>query len=143
MQAVDTNILVYAKIHHSPRHEIARRLLAEIAEAPVPWAVPWPCLYEFLRVVTHPRVYHPPVPLTLALQDLRQLLASPTLVLLHETPNHPRVMMDVLTQSGITGNLIHDAHIAALCLEHGITEIITGDRDFTRFPFLKVVNPFE
>jgi uncharacterized protein len=143
MQAVDTNILVYAKIRSSPRHEIARRVLAEIAEGPVPWAIPWPCLYEFLRVVTHSRVYHPPVPLAVALQDLRQLLDSPTLVLLHETPNHPRVMMDVLSQSGITGNLIHDAHIAALCLEHGIAELITGDRDFTRFPFLNVVNPFE
>jgi uncharacterized protein len=82
------------------------------------------------------------VPLAIALQDVHRLLASPTLVLVHETPNHPRVMMDVLTKSGITGNLIHDAHIAALCLEHGVDEIITADRDSTRFPFLTVVNPF-
>jgi toxin-antitoxin system PIN domain toxin len=143
MRAVDTNVLVYAEIRSSPRHEVARQLLSEIAEGHVPWAIPWPCIYEFLRVVTHPRVYHPPVPPAVALRDIRHLMASPTLVLLHETPNHPRVMMDVLSTSGVAGNLIHDAHIAALCLEHGIGEFITGDRDFTRFPFLRIVNPFE
>jgi len=68
--------------------------------------------------------------------------ARPTLVLLHETPNHPDVMMGVLRESGVTGNLVHDAHIAALCLENGITELISGDRDFTRFPALAVRNPF-
>jgi toxin-antitoxin system PIN domain toxin len=142
MRAVDTNVLVYAEIRSSPWHEVARRLLTEVAEGPVPWAIPWPCMYEFLRVVTHPRVYHPPVPLALALQDLRRLMASPTLVLLHETPNHIRIMLEVLSQTGVSGNLIHDAHIAALCLEHGVGEIITGDRDFKNFPFLTIINPF-
>jgi uncharacterized protein len=142
MKAIDTNVLIYAEIRSSPWHTAARQLLTEIAEGPVPWAIPWPCLYEFLRVVTHPRVYHPPVPISLALQDLRRLTSSPTLVLLHETPNHFNMMLEVIKQTGVSGNLIHDAHIAALCLEHGVSEIITGDRDFTRFPFLKVVNPF-
>ena len=142
MKAVDTNVLIYAEIRSSPWHEVARQLLGELAEGPVPWAIPWPCLYEFLRVVTHPRVYHPPVAISLALRDLRSLINSPTLVLLHETPNHFAIMLEVIKQTGVTGNLIHDAHIAALCLEHGIGEIITGDRDFSRFPFLKVTNPF-
>ena len=142
MQAIDTNVLVYAEIRSSPWHEEARTLLGELAEGAFPWAIPWPCLYEFLRVVTHPRIYHPPVPLSVALNDLRSILDSPTLVLLHETSNHPDVMIRVLEESGVSGNLIHDAHIAALCLEHGITELISGDRDFARFPSLTVRNPF-
>jgi toxin-antitoxin system PIN domain toxin len=142
MQAVDTNVLIYAEIRSSPWHELSRRLLTELAEGTAPWAIPWPCIYEFLRVVTHPRVYHPPMPLALALQEISRLLASPTLLLLQETPNHPKVMQEVLSLAGVSGNLIHDAHIAALCLEHGVDELITGDRDFSRFSFLRVVNPF-
>jgi toxin-antitoxin system PIN domain toxin len=142
MQAVDTNVLIYAEIRSSPWHELSRRLLTQLAEGASPWAIPWPCIYEFLRVVTHPRVYHPPMPLALALQEVSRLLASPTLLLLHETPNHPQVMQEVLRLAGVSGNLIHDAHIAALCLEHGVDELITGDRDFSRFPFLRVLNPF-
>jgi toxin-antitoxin system PIN domain toxin len=142
VKAVDTNVLIYAEIRSSPQHEEARRVLGELAEGALPWAIPWPCIYEFLRIVTHPRVYHPPLPLSVAIHDLRSILDSPTLVLLHETPNHPDVMMRVLKESGATGNLVHDAHIAALCLEHGITELISGDRDFARFPSLTVRNPF-
>ncbi|MGH8593418.1 MAG: TA system VapC family ribonuclease toxin [Gammaproteobacteria bacterium] len=142
MQAIDTNILIYAEIRSSPQHQQARKLLGELAGGALPWAIPWPCLYEFLRVVTHPRVYHPPVPLSVALGELRRILASPTLVMLSETPNHPEVLMKVLKESGVTSNLAHDAHIAALCLEHGITELLSGDRDFARFASLAVRNPF-
>ena len=99
-------------------------------------------VHEFLRVVTHPRVYHPPVPMDVALRDLRAVLGSPSLILLAETPRHAEVMDAVVRDSGVAGNLIHDAHIAALCLEHGVTEIITGDRDFRRFSGLTVTDPF-
>ncbi len=71
----------------------------------------------------------------LALRDLSQLLASPTLPLLPETPQHPRVFLEVLTAAGVTGNLFHDDHSAALCLEHGVDELTTSDRDFSRCPF--------
>lgn len=142
MRAVDTNVLVYAEISASSRHQRARQVLEELAEGGYPWALPWPCVYEFLRVVTHPRVYHPPVPLDVALADLRAILASPSLVLLSETNRHAEVMETVVRAAGATGNLLHDAHIAALCLEHGVSELITGDRDFSRFLGLKVVNPF-
>jgi predicted nucleic acid-binding protein len=98
-------------------------------------------VYEFLRVITHPRVFAPPVPIELALHDLGQILASPTLVLLSETERHTEIMQNVVRASGVTGNLIHDAHIAALCIEHGVSELLTGDRNFSRFP-LKVIQPF-
>ncbi|MFQ5599712.1 MAG: TA system VapC family ribonuclease toxin [Candidatus Krumholzibacteriia bacterium] len=142
MRAVDTNVLVFSEIRSSPHHEVARRVLAELSEGTLPWAIPWPCVYEFLRVVTHPRVYHPPVPLGFALKDLQRILSSPTLVLLGETAAHAEVMTKVLDESGVSGNLVHDAHIAVLCLEHGVTELVTGDRDFSRFPDLAVTNPF-
>lgn len=141
MRAIDTNILVYAEIVSSEHHEAARRLLVELAEGLVPWAIPWPCIYEFLRVVTHPRVFSPPVPSAIALADLGEILASPALVLLSETERHAEILERVVRDSGVTGNLLHDAHIAALCIEHGVGELVTGDRDFARFP-LRVTNPF-
>jgi|GEM_PF-78414 len=141
-QAIDTNILVFAEIRTSENHTAARKTLTDLAEGAVPWAIPWPCVYEFLRVVTHPRVYHPPVPMKTALQDLRRILGSPTLILLRETANHPEVMISVIQEAGVSGNLVHDAHIAALSIEHGISEFIKVDRDFSRFPSLSVKNPF-
>jgi toxin-antitoxin system PIN domain toxin len=142
MQAIDTNILIYAEVESSERHAPARQILTELAEGTLPWAIPWPCIYEFLRLVTHPRIFHPPVPLDIVLEDLGQLLLSPSLVLLTETGRHFPVLNETIRQSGAAGNLIHDAHIAALCLEHGVSEFITGDRDFSRFAGLKLVNPF-
>jgi hypothetical protein len=142
LRAVDTNILVYAEIISSAHHDRALGLLTELAGDPRPWAIPWPCIYEFLRVVTHPRVFHPPVPMERALSDLGQILGSPSLRLLSETPRHAEIMGRVLVGGNVSGNLTHDAHIAALCLEHGVSELLTGDRDFRRFPELSVVDPF-
>jgi toxin-antitoxin system PIN domain toxin len=142
MRALDTNILVQAEILGSPFHGVARTLLSDLANGRAPWAIPWPCVYEFLRVVTHPRVFHPPMPVAAALRDIRRILASPSLVLLGETSRHAEVMASVVDRSGATGNLVHDAHIAALCLEHGVSELVTGDRDFARFPEIRTLNPF-
>jgi len=142
VQAIDTNVLIYAEITSSAHHLEARDLLARLAEGASPWAIPWTCLYEFLRVVTHPRVFHPPVPVDAALEDLGRLLAAPSLLLLAETDRHFQLLGGVVRQSGAAGNLIHDAHIVAVCLEHGVTELVTGDRDFARFTGLRIVNPF-
>ncbi len=142
MRALDTNILIYAEVTSSLHHQRARQLLTELAEGDIAWAIPWPCIYEFLRVVTHLRVFHPPVPPRIALQDLQRVLASPSLLLLSETPRHAAVLQQVMQQSGVTGNLIHDAHIVALCLEHGVSELLTGDRDFSRFAGMRFTDPF-
>jgi len=142
VRALDTNVLVHAEMVASPWHHPARALLQGLAEGPAAWAIPWPCVYEFLRVVTHPRVFHPPMPIRAALADLRAMLGSPSLVLLAETSRHAEIMAALVEASGATGNLLHDAHIAALCLEHGVAEIVTGDRDFSRFPELRCLNPF-
>src|SRR5437016_4088870 len=82
--AVDTNILVYAHREDSAFHEIAFRRVAEMAEGPANWAIPWPCVHEFLAITTHPRIYNPPTPLARALDQVDAWLESPTLVLLTE-----------------------------------------------------------
>ncbi len=142
MRAIDTNILVFSEIKSSPFHKTALNNLVHLSQGTVPWAISWPCIYEFLRIVTHPRIYHPPMPVHTAMDDLQHILSSPTLIVLSETSRHQEIMNRMIRDSGCSGNLIHDAHIATLCVEHGVTEFITGDRDFSRFPELPVQNPF-
>lgn len=82
------------------------------------------------------------MPAKSALIDLEKILASPTVVMMAETERHADIMSQLIRASGVSGNLVHDAHIAALCLEHGVSELITGDRDFLRFKGLHISNPF-
>jgi len=140
--AVDTNILVYATRPEAKHHSQAVRLISRLAEHSDPWAIPWPCIYEYLRVVTHPRVFSPPSELSEALESVERLRESPSLVMLGESPGHFRTMLRTLQDSGANGNLVHDAHIATLCIEHGVSELYTMDRDFSRFTGLKVTRPF-
>lgn len=142
MRGVDTNILVYADREETPDHQAAKELLRGLAIGSEPWALPWPCIYEFLRVVTHPRVFHPPTPIDEAWEAVELLLDSPSVLVLSEGERHRRILGDLLRAAPVTGNLVHDAHIAALLLEHGVNEILTADEDFRRFPGLKVTNPF-
>jgi toxin-antitoxin system PIN domain toxin len=140
--ALDTNILVYARREECPHHAEAARLLRDLAEGDRPWALPWPCVYEFLRVITHPRVFDPPTDLDEALEDLDSLFESRSLTLLGEGPSHPAHLARAVREGRGGGNLAHDAHIAALAVEHGVREIWTVDRDFARFPGVKPRNPF-
>lgn len=142
MIALDTNILVYARRQETPYHRQAKRLLKKLAEGDEPWALPWPCIYEFLRVITHPRVFDPPTDIDAALEDLESLIESPSLVLLGEGFAHAGHLRAAVKGGSATGNLIHDAHIAALVIEHGVSELWTADRDFARFPGLRSKNPF-
>jgi uncharacterized protein len=123
-------------------HARAREILKQLAEGEQPWAPPWPCFYEFIRVVTHPRVFDPPTDLETALDDLDSLLQSPSLTLLREGPRHSVFMQRLLRSSQAAGNLAHDAYIAALIVEHGVGELWTADRDFGRFPGIRVRKPF-
>jgi len=140
--ALDTNILVYARRRESKHHRAAQTLLARLAGGREPWALPWPCIYEFLRVVTHPRVFDPPSDLDTVLEDLASLLDSPSLELLGEGSNHADHLFQQVGAGQASGNLAHDAHIAALVREHGVRELWTTDRDFSRFPEIRTRNPF-
>lgn len=141
MIAVDSNILVYAHRQDAPFHAVASRRLAELAEGRAPWAIPWPCLHEFLGVVTHPRIYDPPTPLSLALDTVAAWLQAPTLLLLAEADEYWPQLRSLTAAGKIAGARIHDARIAALCRLHGVSELWSADRDFGRFPDLHVVNP--
>jgi toxin-antitoxin system PIN domain toxin len=139
--AVDTNILVYAHREDSPFHEAAFRRVAELAEGPAVWGIPWPCVHEFLAIVTHPRIYAPPTPLTLALDQVDAWLESPTLALLAESPVHWPTLRPLLAGGRVTGAQVHDARVAALCRQHGVRELWSADRDFSRFAGLAARNP--
>jgi len=88
--AIDTNIIVYARRAELPHHRAARALLAQLAHGATPWAIPWPCLYEYIKVVTNPHLFRPPDTLADALADVESLVASPSVVLLGHGPEHVR-----------------------------------------------------
>lgn len=85
MIALDSNILVHAHREDSPWHDKSYARIVELAEGRSPWAIPWPCIHEFLAIVTHPRLYDPPTPLENAIDQVEAWLESPRLVLLSET----------------------------------------------------------
>jgi len=139
--AVDTNVLVYAHREDSPWHAAARARLTELAEGRSGWAIPWPCLHEFLAIVTHPRIYAPPTPIDGALDQVDAWLESPSLTLLAETEGYWPDLRRAIEEGRIAGSHVHDARVAALCRLHGIRELWTADRDFGRFPGLTALNP--
>lgn len=141
MIAVDTNILVYAHRVDSAFHERAYPLLRELAEGPTPWAIPWPCLHEFFAIATHPRIYDPPTPTELALEQIDAWLECPRLFLLAEDDGYYGCLRPLLCAAQVAGPKVHDARIAGLCVRHGIDELWSADRDFGRFAALQVRNP--
>lgn len=142
MFVVDTNVLVYAADRHAPEHARCSALLERWRQQGGAWYVTWGICYEFLRVVTHPRVFRKPWTLTPAQQFLGALLESPGLDVLVPTDRHARVLGEVVNElPHLAGNLLHDAHTAVLMREHGIRRICTRDTDFHRFPFVEPVDP--
>lgn len=141
MIAVDTNLLVYAHRNDSPWHKVAYERVRFLAEGRAPWAIPWPCISEFLATVTHPRIYVPPTSLEGALEQVEAWLQSPSLVLLAESENSWKSLRATLKGTHVRGPQLHDARIAALCLHHGVQEFWTADRDFSRFAALTVRHP--
>ena len=141
MIAVDTNILVYAHREDSAWHGAAYGRVTELAEGRAAWGIPWPCIHEFLAVVTHPRIYSPPTPLSSALDQVEAWLESPTLVVLAEAEGYWPELRSHLEQSHAAGPIVHDARVVAICRAHGVRELWTADRDFSRFPSLTTRNP--
>ena len=141
MIAVDTQILVYAHREDATWHDAALPAVTGLAEGRASWAIPWPCLHEFLAIVTHPRIYAPPTPLERAIGQVNAWLESPTLMLLAESGEHWSMLRGALEPGRITGPKVHDARVAALCLQHGVAELWSADRDFSLFPSLRTRNP--
>jgi toxin-antitoxin system PIN domain toxin len=139
--AVDTNVLVYAHREDSEWHGPAYACLETLAEGKGAWAIPWPCVHEFFSIVTHPRIYDPPTPLSGALEQIDAWLETPGLVLLSESGAYWPELRGLLEAGQVAGGRVHDARVAALCRLHGVRELWTADRDFSRFSGLALRNP--
>lgn len=139
MIAVDTNVLIYAHRGEVPLHAVALAKLRSVAEDGLPWALPVFCIGEFVRVVTHARVFSPPTELEVAFDFLERLLASPGARLLVPSASFASVFGKTCRQAGARGNLAFDAQIVALCREQGVDRILTEDRDFARFPEIEAL----
>lgn len=141
MIAVDTNVLVHVHRRDSPWHAPAVAALEELAGASSPWAVPWPCLHEFVRVVTASPALRDATSFERALTQVDSWLSIPNLVALSETASHWVTLRKLAAGAQALGTLFYDARIAAICLDHDVDELWTADRDFGRFPALKTRNP--
>lgn len=141
MIAIDTNLLVYAHRVDSPWHEDALACVTTLANSGSPWAIPWPCVHEFLAIATHPKIYNPPTPMSKALATIEAWQASAQLRFIGEGPGYFETLSKLATAGKMKGPRIHDARIAAICLHHGVKKLWTADRDFSAFPTLACENP--
>lgn len=141
MIAVDSNILVYAHRADMPWHDTARERLETLAASRATWAIPMHCLHEFYGIVTRAGLFAQPTPPAIAIAQVGALLACENLVVLTEDGDHWGVMAELLEAGRVAGATIHDARIAACCLRHGVSELWTADRDFSRYPALFTRNP--
>jgi toxin-antitoxin system PIN domain toxin len=139
--AVDTNILVYAHRRDSPWHERARKRVLELAESGSPWSITWPSIHEFLTVVTRQKVYSPPTPLAKAFAQVEFWFDSPSLQVIGEAAGYWEALKPLMAEGRITGPATHDARLFAICRLHGVRELWSADRDFSRFSGVRVVNP--
>jgi uncharacterized protein len=139
--AIDTNVLAYAHRNDSPYHGNAFQVLKSLCEGRANWGIPWPCIHEFIGVVTNQKAYPPATTTAEAFAQIEAWMASDKMKLLGEGQNHFHTLKELAIAGKVQSAKIHDARIAAICLQHGVTELWTADRDFSRFPKLKTRNP--
>lgn len=144
MIAVDTNLLVYAHRRESELHEAAQEMISGLARGDKAWAIPWPCCFEFLSVVTNRRIWRETASSPIqAWQQLEVWTASPANRLLGETDGFFEIMGELVKRPRVRGAIVHDARVAAICLANGVEVLLTRDRDFALFPELNTRNPFD
>jgi len=141
MIAVDTSLLVYAHREDSPFHEAAQAAVLGLVNSGRRWGIPAACAHEFVAITTHPRIYQPPTPLPAALAAMEVWLLEGRAELLSEGPGYWDILRSISIKAAVLGPLIQDARVAACCLHHGVTELWSADRDFSRFPALLTRNP--
>jgi toxin-antitoxin system PIN domain toxin len=137
---VDANLLVYAHVRSLPQHARARDWLDTQLSRGAPVGLPWPTLLAFLRFVTNPRVFQQPEPMTAAWRQVGAWLGAEGVWIPQATDRHSEVLGALLASAGVHANLVPDAHLAALAIEHGLL-LCSADGDFARFPTLRWLNP--
>ncbi len=140
MIAVDTNVLIYAHRKEMEYHGPALAWLRALASGRSPWGIPVFCLGEFIRVVTHAKMFSPATSLDDALRALTTLTGSPSATVLTPGPYFTSFFFQTLKDADARGNLVFDAQIAAVCREHGANQLLTLDWDFTRFKGLTLLD---
>ncbi|MBI2159935.1 MAG: type II toxin-antitoxin system VapC family toxin [Candidatus Rokubacteria bacterium] len=142
MKVVDANLLLYATDRRSPRHEAARSWLEGRLSGDETIGFAWVVLLAFLRLSTNPHVFERPLSVERALDVVDGWLGQPCAVIVQPGDRHPAVVRQLLRPLGTAGNLVNDAHLAALAIEHG-AELNSCDADFSRFSGLRWVNPLD
>lgn len=140
MRLVDVNVLVYAFREDAPGHVEYRACLHGLISSDEAYAVSDHVLAGFLRIVTHPRIFHPPAPIELAIRFATAFRNAPNAVPVFPRARHWEIFTRLVREAGARGNLMPDAWLAALAIEQGC-EFITTDRDFARFPTLRWRHP--
>ena len=140
--SVDVNVLLYASDTSGPRHLKAIRFLEQRASDPDLWCIAWATLMAFLRISTHPRVFAHPLSPGEALGSVASLLSLPRVRVLSEADGFLESYRDVTAHVPVRGNLVPDAHLASLLRQHGVRKLYTADRDFRKFDFLEIEDPF-
>ncbi|OGB91962.1 MAG: hypothetical protein A3G35_12395 [candidate division NC10 bacterium RIFCSPLOWO2_12_FULL_66_18] len=141
--SVDANVLLYASDTSSPKHPEAIRFLKQRASDPDLFCIAWSTLIAFLRIATHPRIFARPLSPDDALGNVESLLSLPHVRMLSEGEGFLEIYREVTARFPVRGNLVPDAHLAALLRQHGVRRLYTVDRDFRKFDFLEVADPFE
>lgn len=142
MITIDTNLLVYAHRREARCGKEAHALVTALAEGERPWAIPWPCCYEFLSVVTNRRIWKRDASTTKqAWGQFQAWAASPSNRLIGETDRFTDILGSFVQRPHVVGGVVHDARIAAVCVAHGIEYLLTRDRDFSLFPELPTRDP--
>ena len=142
MILLDANLLLYAKVADYPQHEAAATWFEQQINRPVRVGLPWPSLLAFLRIVTNPRIYESPLGVKDAWVQINEWLALPNIWIPLPTQQHSTILGQLLQKTQANANLVPDAHLAALSIEHGL-EVCTTDTDFARFAGCRWRNPLQ
>ncbi|MHB1527760.1 MAG: TA system VapC family ribonuclease toxin [Candidatus Dormibacteria bacterium] len=137
---LDANLLLYAVDRESRLHRPAARWLEESLQGPARVGFPWPTLLAFLRITTHPRALRSPLDSSEAWSFVSDWLACDTAWIPTPTQRHAEIFRELVIAHDLRGNLIPDAHLAALAIEHGLP-VVSSDSDFARFPEVRWINP--
>ena len=140
MILVDINLLVYAHVAAFPAHHRARSWLDGHLNGTAPVGLPWPSLLGFVRLVSNPRIFEQPETVDAAWQQIEEWLDCPSVWMPQPGERHRDVLRPLLLNQGMRANLVPDAHLAALAIEHGLI-LCSTDGDFARFPGLRWENP--
>jgi len=139
---IDANILLYAVIVDYPQHKAAKEWLESQFNGPKRVGLPWPTLLAFLRISTHPRIFSNPLAISEAWELVTQWLGLSNVWIPHPLDRHSEILGELLVLSDSPANLVQDAHLAALAVEHGLT-VYSCDSDFARFRKVTWINPIE